>query len=81
MSNGWTPERRMRQAALIANWKPWSHSTGPRQRVHGPDVQVQQPCPIWESGRANIIRAPHLQHAVESVDSHVNFGRPTLVYT
>jgi hypothetical protein len=20
----------MRQAALIANWKPWSHSTGPR---------------------------------------------------
>src|ERR1700761_2169098 len=29
MSNGWTPERRMRQAALIANWKPWSHSTGP----------------------------------------------------
>jgi hypothetical protein len=23
MSNGWTPERRPRQAALILDWKPW----------------------------------------------------------
>ena len=30
MANGWTPERRARQAALIRNWKPWEHSTGPR---------------------------------------------------
>jgi len=27
---GWTPERRLRQAALIRRWRPWRHSTGPR---------------------------------------------------
>ncbi len=30
MANGWTPERRARQAELIRGWKPWNHSTGPR---------------------------------------------------
>ncbi|OSZ75923.1 hypothetical protein CAP37_11330 [Hydrogenophaga sp. IBVHS1] len=30
MSNGWTPERRARQAALIRTWKPWRQSTGPK---------------------------------------------------
>ena len=30
MANGWSPERRERQAALIQNWKPWECSTGPR---------------------------------------------------
>lgn len=29
-SNGWTPERRRRQAELIQNWRPWEHSTGPQ---------------------------------------------------
>jgi hypothetical protein len=29
MSNGWTPERRARQAELIRAWKPWTKSTGP----------------------------------------------------
>jgi hypothetical protein len=28
--NGWTDERRRRQAALIHRWQPWKHSTGPR---------------------------------------------------
>ena len=30
MANGWTPERRARQAELIRNWRPWERSTGPR---------------------------------------------------
>lgn len=30
MGNGWTPERRARQAALIRTWQPWERSTGPR---------------------------------------------------
>jgi hypothetical protein len=30
MANGWTPERRARQAALIRTWKPWTQATGPR---------------------------------------------------
>ena len=36
--NGWTPERRQRQAEQIRRWKPWEQSTGPvtpegRERV------------------------------------------------
>ena len=30
MGNGWTPERRARQAELIRSWRPWETSTGPR---------------------------------------------------
>ncbi len=30
MANGWTPERRARQAELIRNWKSWEQATGPR---------------------------------------------------
>ena len=29
MANGWTLERRARQAALIRTWSPWDKSTGP----------------------------------------------------
>ncbi len=29
MVNGWTPERRARQAELIRGWRPWEQSTGP----------------------------------------------------
>lgn len=28
--NGWTPERRARQSALIRSWRPWERSTGPK---------------------------------------------------
>ena len=30
MGNGWTPERRARQAAMIRTWAPWKASTGPK---------------------------------------------------
>ena len=30
MANGWTPERRARQAETIRRWKPWEQSTGSR---------------------------------------------------
>ena len=30
MANGWTPERRARQAQMIKTWQPWKHSTGPK---------------------------------------------------
>ena len=30
MANGWTPERRARQAELIRQWRPWEHSTWPK---------------------------------------------------
>ncbi|MCP9759297.1 hypothetical protein EGI20_08245 [Aquitalea sp. S1-19] len=28
-ANGWTPERRAKQAELIRQWRPWEKSTGP----------------------------------------------------
>ena len=30
MANGWTPERRARQAEAIQRWQPWRQSTGPK---------------------------------------------------
>jgi hypothetical protein len=27
---GWTPQRRARQSAAIAIWRPWERSTGPK---------------------------------------------------
>ena len=30
MANGWTPERRTKQAALIRTWRPWEQSSGPK---------------------------------------------------
>ena len=30
MANGWTAERRQRQAELIKQWQPWTQSTGAR---------------------------------------------------
>jgi hypothetical protein len=29
MANGWTPERRARQAEAIKRWRPWQQLTGP----------------------------------------------------
>jgi hypothetical protein len=30
MANGWTPERRAKQAEAIRKWAQWKQSTGPR---------------------------------------------------
>ncbi len=30
MANGWTPERRAKQAEAIRKWRPWERSTGPK---------------------------------------------------
>jgi len=32
MANGWTADRRARQALAIKRWRPWESSTGPRTR-------------------------------------------------
>jgi len=32
MSNGWSLERRAKQAEAIRHWQPWTQSTGPRTR-------------------------------------------------
>lgn len=30
MANGWTLERRQKQAEMIKEWRPWKQSTGPK---------------------------------------------------
>lgn len=32
-SNGWTPERRQRQAQIIHQWKPWKNATGAKTKA------------------------------------------------
>ncbi len=32
MANGWTEERKVRQAGAIHRWKPWAASTGPKSQ-------------------------------------------------
>ncbi len=33
MSNGWTEERRRKQAEAIKQWQPWAKSTGPKTKT------------------------------------------------
>ena len=30
MNNGWTPQRKTKQAIAIQRWKPWQKATGPK---------------------------------------------------
>lgn len=46
MVNGWTPERRARQAELIRSWKPWVKSTGPRSL----EGKERVSCNAWKGG-------------------------------
>lgn len=33
MANGWTPERRAKQARLSHQWRPWEKATGPKTEI------------------------------------------------
>jgi hypothetical protein len=70
MSNGWTSERRARQAALILNWKPWEGSCGPKtergKAVSGVLTVVAALCVIALgacSGSDDGSEEPHRYHA------------------
>ena len=52
MSNGWTPERRARQAELIKTWRPWEHSTGPKSAA-GKAVVAKN---AWTGGTRQALR-------------------------
>ena len=52
MANGWTPERRAKQAELIKTWKPWERSTGPRSE-EGKAVASRNG---WQGGNRQMLR-------------------------
>ena len=52
MVNGWTLERRKRQAELIREWKPWAKSTGPRS----PEGRQRVSRNAWTGGHRQQLR-------------------------
>ncbi len=52
MANGWTPERRARQAELIRQWQPWKQSTGPRS----PEGKAAAARNAWKGGARPLLR-------------------------
>src|ERR671932_168280 len=49
--------------------------------VHGSDVSSNCPHPRSRSGKADVVRASQLQHAVEDIYSYVNLSRTMFVQT
>ena len=66
MVNGWTLERRQRQAELIRNWRPWAKSTGPRT----PEGKALVSRNAWKGGH----RA-ELRELSKMVNEHVRMAR------
>ena len=52
MVNGWTLERRQRQAELIRSWRPWASSTGPRS-LEGKELVSRN---AWKGGHRAELR-------------------------
>ena len=52
MGNGWTLERRARQAERIRTWRPWEQSTGPR--TEGGKAVVARNA--WKGGSRDVLR-------------------------
>jgi len=66
MANGWTLERRQRQAELIRSWRPWAKSTGPRS-LEGKERVSRN---AWKGGH----RA-ELRELSKMVNEHVRLSR------
>lgn len=67
--NGWTQERRERQAAAIRRWKPWERSAGPTT----PEGKTQVSRNAWKGGH----RA-ELRDLIRMVNDEIRTARDTL---
>lgn len=52
MANGWTLERRARQAERIRAWRPWEQSSGPKTDA-GKAVVAHN---AWKGGTRQVLR-------------------------
>jgi hypothetical protein len=79
VANGWTPERRARQAALIHTWRPWERSIGPktaegkaRSKMNGykggQRPQVRELARLLRQQRRVILELPLRMPAVDEWD-------------
>ena len=50
--NGWSKERRERQAELIRSWQPWAKSTGPKSDEGKERVSLN----AWRGGHRQQLR-------------------------
>ena len=66
MVNGWTLERRQRQAELIRRWKPWEQSTGPLT----PEGRERVSRNAWKGGHRAELRELSMM-----VNEHVRLSR------
>ena len=66
MANGWTLERRARQAELIRTWRPWEQSTGPRSDAGKATVARN----AWKGGMRTMLRK-----VTEALRMQARFGR------
>ena len=66
MVNGWTLERRQRQAELIRSWQPWAKSSGPKS-LEGKERASRN---AWKGGH----RA-ELRELSKMVNEHVRISR------
>ena len=53
MKNGWTAERKAKQAAAIQKWKPWTRATGPKTLEGKAKVARNS----WKGGKRLAFRA------------------------
>lgn len=53
MNNGWTQERRERQAKAIQSWQPWQKATGPKS-VEGKAIVARN---AFKGGKRPAMRA------------------------
>ena len=52
MANGWTLERRAKQAERIREWRPWERSSGPKTEA-GKAVVARN---AWKGGVRQVMR-------------------------
>jgi hypothetical protein len=52
MANGWTLERRAKQAECIREWRPWERSSGPKTEA-GQAVVARN---AWTGGTRQVLR-------------------------
>ena len=62
MNNGWTKERKAKQAKAIQDWKPWKQSTGP-ETIAGKSKVARN---AWKGGKR-----PEFREIIRSMKSEL----------